>query len=918
MGDSTPPPPDASAGDTQKPPGTGSTNGDASTPAAKLTSDTLKPGDVVTEQFLMRLAKLEKYEHKLAEVARVYRNLNTARKAIEVVLKKLTPVQSIADVDELEAHLSNLNMKSQYAGEQIGALTELDKVNRTKISDLESKLASLQSADDERQRLAKELDQITKERKVVEGQLERSNQKLKIDIEALRSKQAELETQGQTADALAEKLCGLIGNEAEDLTANENLAALRALLVEKCGLPEGFASASELEAAKKDAEEIGARLEEAKKAQDSLELDLAKAKEQYHQLGEEKDKTVSDLNATLQAKDDAVQQAESKANELSGQIESLKNDHDTKAKAVEELSQKLEAETRAKHEAEEQAAKLSGEIAALEAKADAPPPSPPVADASATTAPLTIERVESIISAALAHNLAAKASHGADPNHSSHQQPQQQQGGGGSKKKGKGKRKASKSVSVVPSTATAEPSGAPDPVLVTKEEIDRLIGLVESAGIKAQPREASAAEPAVVHNDTKLVELQRTIDDLSLQLDEARKAEKAANDASTAQAEKLQTEISHLEESLKAAEIERNGLQEQLSAKETEMRQLVGRLEKQLTDVEGQAQAAKEKQAARIDELNTALNDARANMDALSKKHTDEAELQTKEAEAMASKLEAAEKLASEVPTLKTKCDEVRAAATKLEGELRDHKAKLEEAESALKKANSSFKDERSRLASSLAKAQGNNARLEGQQQDLQSKLAKASGERAQEKQRADSAESSLEQARTSMAKAREDASAAARQIADKDKQIAEIQGKLAELEEHVRTVDDDLANSRELFSEKSRVLAQTTSQLQEAQYALEKAKRANKAAAENAAKELDSVREALAEARQQAKEQASRDQAEIGKLRAQLGTFDQQAKQASQVERLEAEQAERMAELETLRSNLQRSDEQQAALQVE
>ncbi|ORX70982.1 hypothetical protein DL89DRAFT_144367 [Linderina pennispora] len=126
-------------------------------------------------------------------------------------------------------------------------------------------------------------------------------------FEALKSKQAELETQGQTADALAEKLCGLIGNEAEDLTANENLATLRALLVEKCGLPEGFASASELEAAKKDAEEIGARLEEAKKTQDSLELDLAKAKEQYHQLGEEKDKAVSDLNATLQAKDDAVQ-----------------------------------------------------------------------------------------------------------------------------------------------------------------------------------------------------------------------------------------------------------------------------------------------------------------------------------------------------------------------------------------------------------------------------------------------------------------------------------------------------------------------------------------------------------------------------------------------------------------------------------
>ncbi|KAJ2796694.1 hypothetical protein H4S07_006145, partial [Coemansia furcata] len=100
---------------------------DSNNDPAQLTSDKLQVGDTVSEALLIRLGKLEKYEHKLAEVARVYRNLNTARKAVETVLKRLTPVQSIADVEELEAHLSNLNSKSQYAGEQIGALTELDK-----------------------------------------------------------------------------------------------------------------------------------------------------------------------------------------------------------------------------------------------------------------------------------------------------------------------------------------------------------------------------------------------------------------------------------------------------------------------------------------------------------------------------------------------------------------------------------------------------------------------------------------------------------------------------------------------------------------------------------------------------------------------------------------------------------------------
>ncbi|KAJ2259872.1 hypothetical protein GGI01_003359, partial [Coemansia sp. RSA 376] len=163
----------------------GEPNGDTSN--AQLTSDKLQVGDVVSEALIVRLGKLEKYEHKLAEVARVYRNLNTARKAVETVLKRLTPVQSIADVEELEAHLSNLNNKSQYAGEQIGALTELDKANRAKVSELEAQLKVLRNAEQERQTLAKDLDKLTKERKVVEGQLERSNQKLRLDVKALES-----------------------------------------------------------------------------------------------------------------------------------------------------------------------------------------------------------------------------------------------------------------------------------------------------------------------------------------------------------------------------------------------------------------------------------------------------------------------------------------------------------------------------------------------------------------------------------------------------------------------------------------------------------------------------------------------------------------------------------------------------------
>ncbi|KAJ2758270.1 hypothetical protein IWQ56_006042, partial [Coemansia nantahalensis] len=150
--------------------------------ADRITSESLALGEPITEALVARVARLEKYEHKLAEVARVYRTLNKARKSVEVVLKAHTPVQSIADVEELEAYLANLATKAQYAGEQIGALTDLDKTNRAKIAALDARVAALATADAERQRLAADLDTAAKERRVAEGQLDRANQKLRLDI----------------------------------------------------------------------------------------------------------------------------------------------------------------------------------------------------------------------------------------------------------------------------------------------------------------------------------------------------------------------------------------------------------------------------------------------------------------------------------------------------------------------------------------------------------------------------------------------------------------------------------------------------------------------------------------------------------------------------------------------------------------
>ncbi|KAJ1726391.1 hypothetical protein LPJ72_006353, partial [Coemansia sp. Benny D160-2] len=244
--------------DTDKADTAGGGGGANQQPTHPVTSDTLKAGDAISDELLARLAKLEKYEHKLAEVARVYRNLNGARKSIEVVLKKLTPVQSIADVDELEEYLSNLNMKAQYAGEQIGALTEQDKTNRGKIAELERQVSRLSTADDERQRAVRDLETSLRERKVSEGQLERANQKLRLDVGSLEAKLAERDGEKEAsqalmvdaadADSLASRLTELISSDSDGGTlGEESMAALRKTIIGRWGPPEGFVSAGELE-----------------------------------------------------------------------------------------------------------------------------------------------------------------------------------------------------------------------------------------------------------------------------------------------------------------------------------------------------------------------------------------------------------------------------------------------------------------------------------------------------------------------------------------------------------------------------------------------------------------------------------------------------------------------------------------------
>ncbi|KAJ2886394.1 hypothetical protein H4R27_000685 [Coemansia aciculifera] len=774
----------------------GEPNGDTSN--AQLTSDKLQVGDVVSEALLIRLGKLEKYEHKLAEVARVYRNLNTARKAVETVLKRLTPVQSIAEVEELEAHLSNLNNKSQYAGEQIGALTELDKANRAKVSELEAQLQVLRNADQERQALVKDLDKLTKERKVVEGQLERSNQKLRLDVKALESAKAELEAKLQVEPAKMD-----IGTLATQLSAelstdtpveSQPLRDLLAQLVTKCGVPEGLVPAAEVDNATARVSE--SHVQEMAQLKDILRKELAASEDRLQTAAAESDKVIADLQLQL---------------------------------------------------------------------TNVPAPT------EAASTELTAERVGEIITAALAHKLELVSGDiGVGGDDEAVQAPQaganQPAETGGSKKKGKKKRKgtgASTLTSAAPSPAAPAPASIPTDtadsdaavVKATPSEIAQLIALIETVAPAADSStKAALAEAMEAQHAAAIAELKSQMDHSGKQaqqaLDDLQQASDTRVAGLSAEVQAKASRVDELTAELQAAESKTAELTSELQTRTVRVDELTAELEARTGRVEELTAEVRSK-SVRVDELTAKLQTTTSNYERLS--------------------------------------DELKAAEAKIEA----------------------FGDERAKLGQALAKAQGAGVRSEAQQAELRAQMTSLTAD-------FERARSHTDELRASFERATVDCAAAVQRANVAESQLAQTAATVSGLEEHVRAVDADLANSRAQFADKSRALAQAAAQAQELQYALEKERRAARAASEDSAKQATTAHERLAAAQAAADAQREKHQEEVEALRRRLADLDHSHAHASRADRLEAQHAERQAELETMRQNLQRAEDAQTALRVE
>ncbi|CAI2190613.1 2772_t:CDS:10, partial [Funneliformis geosporum] len=85
------------------------------------------------EEIIEKLAKLKKYETKFPELVRLYKKLLNEKKTVEAVLRENTLLEGLSDVEALDAHLKNLNIKNNMSMEEIKRLTQIQDESKKQI-----------------------------------------------------------------------------------------------------------------------------------------------------------------------------------------------------------------------------------------------------------------------------------------------------------------------------------------------------------------------------------------------------------------------------------------------------------------------------------------------------------------------------------------------------------------------------------------------------------------------------------------------------------------------------------------------------------------------------------------------------------------------------------------------------------------
>ncbi|RKP10229.1 hypothetical protein THASP1DRAFT_22035 [Thamnocephalis sphaerospora] len=111
-----------------------------------VTSTASTSTNEMSREVRAKLEKLQRYEARFPDIAKAYKLLLREKKAIEGVMREVTPLEGIGDVQAFEDHLRSMNERNQMAKEEIQRLSSAQQETADELLVLRGQLDSERAA----------------------------------------------------------------------------------------------------------------------------------------------------------------------------------------------------------------------------------------------------------------------------------------------------------------------------------------------------------------------------------------------------------------------------------------------------------------------------------------------------------------------------------------------------------------------------------------------------------------------------------------------------------------------------------------------------------------------------------------------------------------------------------------------------
>ncbi|CAG8466641.1 9414_t:CDS:2, partial [Ambispora leptoticha] len=320
----------------------------------------------------MKLDKLKKYEARVPVLKKSYDKLVNEKKAIETVLRENTHLDGISDVEAFEAHLRNLNIKSEMSMQEIKRLTQEHDELKQKFKGLNEiheteKISHSEIIDDLRKQLEQRELEINTLKQEFEARLEKEGMDASQDQDEKNITDTREETQIITESTSLQQQHNITEKEREQLHQTEinNLKLeyeskiselekrIESILAsqELVDVKQGGALADVTSKNDQLSDEI-VNYQNKIKELENVNSELAK----FHEKSTENEQSLNELNAKLL-------KSRQERDELSAFVDSQKIEFETKVNQLEQ--ERNEISTRSRREFVEMQEDLENKVAEL-------------------------------------------------------------------------------------------------------------------------------------------------------------------------------------------------------------------------------------------------------------------------------------------------------------------------------------------------------------------------------------------------------------------------------------------------------------------------------------------------------------------------------------------------------------------------